>query len=118
MKIAFPTRDDQTIPGHFGAMKALIVVDVMDGQETSRERRDMSDMPECGEGHQARPAFVVKVIKDCDVLIAGGIGAPLVIRANAVGVDVVLTDTPSINDALEMYLAGTLGHTPELAHNH
>lgn len=118
MKIAFPTRDDQTIPGHFGHMKALIVVEVVDGEEISRERRDMSDMPECGDGHQERPAFVVNVIKDCDVLIAGGIGAPLVQRANAVDVDVVLTDTPSINDALARYLAGTLDHNPELAHHH
>jgi predicted Fe-Mo cluster-binding NifX family protein len=118
MKIAFPTRDDQTIPGHFGHMTALIVVEVVDGKETSRERRDMSDMPECGDGHEERPAFVVNVIKDCDVLIAGGIGAPLVQKANAVDVDVVLTDTHSINEALAMYLAGTLENTPELAHHH
>ncbi|MDK1010863.1 MAG: NifB/NifX family molybdenum-iron cluster-binding protein [Actinomycetota bacterium] len=118
MKIAFPTRDDQTITGHFGQMKALIIVDVVDGESATRERRDMSAMPECDEEHRERPAFVVNAIKDCDVLIACGIGAPLVQRANAVDVDVILTDIRSIDEALEMYLAGTLVHTPELAHHH
>ncbi|GMQ92729.1 MAG: hypothetical protein BMS9Abin12_0206 [Acidimicrobiia bacterium] len=117
MKLAFPTRDDQTIVGHFGNMNALIVINIDDGTEIARERRDMSAMPACDDGHHDRPVFVVETIKDCDVLVAGGIGSPLVQKANAAGVEVVLTDVRSIAEACDMYVAGTLVHTPELAHH-
>jgi len=117
MKLAFPTRDDQTIIGHFGNMDALIVIDIDDESETARERRDMSGMPACDDGHHDRPVFVVDTIKDCDVLIASGIGSPLVQKANAADVEVILTNVRSIDEARDMYIAGTLEHTPELAHH-
>jgi predicted Fe-Mo cluster-binding NifX family protein len=117
MKIALPTRDDQSISGHFGKMKALIVIDVVDGRETGRERRDMSEMPACGNGHQDKPSYVVSRISDCDVLIAGGMGAHMRDTATAGNIDVVLTRERIIERALESYLDGTLANEPQLAHS-
>ncbi len=116
MKIAFPTRDDQTISAHFGKMKAFIIVDMVDGIEVARVRRDMSDMPECGSGHDEKPRFVISKITDCDVLIAGGIGEPMLDRARAAGIEVVLTRERLIIKAIEKYLNGALKDMPQLAH--
>jgi predicted Fe-Mo cluster-binding NifX family protein len=116
MKIAFPTRDDQTISAHFGKMKAFIIVDMVDGIEVARVRRDMSDMPECGSGHDEKPRFVISRITDCDVLIAGGIGEPMRDRATDAGIEVVLTRERLIIKAIEKYLNGTLKDMPQLAH--
>jgi len=114
MRIAFPTRDRETIVRHFGRMEAFVVVDVVDGERT-RDVRDMSDLPECG-GDGARPAHVVEALGDCDVLVANRIGIPLVERLRRAGLEVVLTAVRSIDEALDAYLAGTLAHEPELAH--
>ena len=116
MKIAFPTRDNETITGHFGNMKTMLVVDVDGGVETGREHRDMSGMPACDDAKHSRPDYVVGVVKDCDAVIANGIGAPLVHKMQHVGVDVVLTSNLSIDEALASYVAGTLDNEPELAH--
>ncbi len=116
MKIAFPTRDNETISRHFGKMRALVVIDVADNTETGREIRDMSSMPECGAGHQGRPDFVVGKLEDCDVVIANGMGIPLASRIRRGGCDVVLTRTRTIDDALAEYMDGTIVHQPNLAH--
>lgn len=116
MKIAFPTRDNETIVGHFGNMATLLVVEIDDGVERAREHRAMSDMPACGEAENSRPDYVIGVLEDCDVLIANGIGTPLVHKANEAGVDVVLTSYPLIDEALSAFISGSLSHEPELAH--
>ncbi|MEN8239545.1 MAG: hypothetical protein ABFR53_10125, partial [Actinomycetota bacterium] len=64
MKIAFPTRDNETISRHFGKMVAMIVIDLENGEETGRETRDMTDMPPCGGGDHGRPDFVVSILDD------------------------------------------------------
>jgi predicted Fe-Mo cluster-binding NifX family protein len=116
MKLAFPTRDDQTISAHFGKMKALIVIEVVDGAEVTRERRDMSDMPACGSEHSHKPRFVIEMISDCDVLIAGGVGTAMLDKANEAGVEVVLTRERTIAKAIDRYTTGTLDHSAQLAH--
>ena len=116
VKIAFPTRDNETITGHFGTMNTMLVIDVDGDAETGREHRDMSGMPACGDTEHSRPDYVVDAVKDCDAVIANGIGGPLVHKMQQVGVDVVLTSNLSIDEALASYVAGTLDHEPELAH--
>ena len=117
MKIAFPTRDDQTITGHFGKMKALIVVDIVDGEEIARERRDMADMPSCANDHQSKPSFVVDKLSDCDVLVAGGMGTHMQDKATEANIAVVLTSERLIKSALDRYMDGTLTNEPQLAHS-
>ena len=91
MKIAFPTRDNETLSRHFGKMTAMVVVELDGDEEVGREARDMAAMPACGDGHHGRPDFVVSVVNDCDVVIANGIGIPLADRIRSEGVDVILT---------------------------
>jgi predicted Fe-Mo cluster-binding NifX family protein len=117
MKIALPTRDDQTISGHFAKMKAFIMVDVIDGVVTARERRDMSGMPPCGSDHSAKPKFVVNKISDCDVLIASGIGFAMRDLVTEATIEVVLTRERLIDKAIERYTKGTLMNDIQLAHS-
>lgn len=116
MRIALPTRDDQTISGHFGKMKAVIVVDVTDGVVTARERRNMTDMPPCGSDHSAKPKFVVDKISDCSVLIAGGMGFAMRDLVTEATIKVVLTRERLIDKAIEKYINGTLVNDIQLAH--
>jgi len=116
MKIAFPTRDNENIVAHFGNMKKLLVIDVVDGTEVGRQERDMSGMPACGDPQNSRPDYVVEVVQDCDVVIANGIGAPLVQKMQQVGAEVVLTSNLSIAGALAAYTAGSLANEADLAH--
>lgn len=116
MKIAFPTRDYRAISGHFGKMKSLLVLDVVDGVEIGREQRDMSGMPMCGDGHGEKPRFVTERLADCDVLIAGGMGMTMVDRIEANDTELVLTDIRMIDKALSAYLSGSIEHKPQLAH--
>jgi predicted Fe-Mo cluster-binding NifX family protein len=116
MKIAFPTRDNEYMVAHFGNMKRFLIIDVVDGNEVGRREQDMSGMPACGDPNASRPDYVVGVAKDFDVVIANGIGAPLVQKMQHAGVEVVLTSNLSISEALAAYLAGTLANEAELAH--
>jgi len=116
MKIAFPTRDESTITSHFGKMKAMIVIEVVDGVETSRDVRDMTETPLTMGGTQSRPIHIVSSLSDCDYVIAGGMGLPIEQRIREAGTEVILTKVRPIDQALAAYLDGSLGHQPDLAH--
>jgi predicted Fe-Mo cluster-binding NifX family protein len=116
MKIAFPTRDYETISRHFGKMTAMVIIELDDKGETGRVIRGMENMPMCESGSDSRPDFIVSVLDSCDVLIANGIGAPLAKRIRSEGIETVLTRTRTIDAALGEYLDGTIRHDPILAH--
>ena len=115
MKLAFPTKDNETISRHFGKMTAMVVIDLEGGVETGRQARDMTTMPACGGDH-GRPDFIVDILDDCDTVIANGIGAPLIERIRKEGTEVVLTRTRTIDEAIAAYIDGTIRHEPDLAH--
>lgn len=51
-------------------------------------------------------------------MIAGGMGFPIQEHAEAAGLEVVLTGTQSIDDAVTRYVTGTLDHESDRAHAH
>lgn len=123
MHIAFPTEDGNTICRHFGRAPYYTVISVEDNRETGRElrRRGGQRLHEPGHdhdhdhhGHDHAPMFAA--IRDCQVLIAGGMGHPARDAAEAAGLEVVLTLEQQIDQALQDYLAGSLEHNPRLAH--
>jgi len=116
MKIAFPTRDNETISRHFGKMTALVIIELDDAIETGRDLRAMENVPVCESGNDSRPDFIVGALDDCEALIANGIGAPLAKRIRSEGIQIVLTRTRTIDAALGGYLDGTIRHDPILAH--
>lgn len=125
MKIAVITDDERTISQHFGRAPYYVVVTIENGQIIDRERRDklghahFSNEPHehdhrSGERHgfdpaaQDRHARMAEAIADCDVLLCGGMGAGAYQSMQARGIQPVVTDLRSIDEAIAAYLEGRL----------
>jgi predicted Fe-Mo cluster-binding NifX family protein len=114
-KVAFATNDGTDMNRHFGRLSGYVVITVRDGLPTGRQllaRPASADRPGGGHDHSA----LLDPVSDCAVLVAGGMGLPMVGHIEARGIRLILTSLTSIDDALERYLAGTLEHEPARAH--
>ena len=128
MKIAVVTDDGEFVSQHFGRARYYKIYSI-EGNEVKaqelRERRSghfarQASTPlhqpheEPGGRHgfgaeaQGRHARMAAEIGDCQVLLAGGMGAGAYESFKAAGLEVILTDMANINEALSAYLAGTL----------
>ncbi|NTV64208.1 MAG: dinitrogenase iron-molybdenum cofactor biosynthesis protein [Oscillochloris sp.] len=122
MKIAFVSDNGTTISRHFGRARQYLVVTITDGQEVARELRSKTDC----HGHHHHGAAdahedqhhgdMLQAIADCEVLIAGGMGAGVDRRLGAVGIRAIRTQMQEIDQALQLFLAGSLGDMIELVH--
>lgn len=121
LKIAVPTDDGETISRHFGQAKYFKVFVLDKSQVASSELREKASH---GHGDHSHAEGVhpgqqmVEAISDCQVLISGGMGMPAYQRAAGAGLKVFLTDTSSIQSAVEAYLSGTLDNNSSLVHIH
>jgi len=135
MKIAAVSEDGVTISQHFGRAPFYVVVTVEDGKIVARERRDkMGHAQFAGEPHaeashgadprghgfdagaQSRHARMAAAIADCQVLLARGMGAGAYQSMAEAGIRPVITDVPTIDEAVQAYLAGTLEDHVEKLH--
>jgi predicted Fe-Mo cluster-binding NifX family protein len=132
MKIAAITEDGTSISQHFGRAPLYVVVTVEDGKITNRETRNKaghhtfaahSDAPLApGERHgydagsQVRHASMAETIADCQVLIAGGMGWGAYESLKSHGIEPVVTDIESIDEAVKLYLEGKLPNLMERLH--
>ena len=116
MKIAFVSDDGITIHRHFGRALQYVIVTIEGGRETSREIRAKSD----SHGHShADPAqdhhdALLAVIADCQLVVAGGMGAGMDERLRGGGITPIRTRILAIDTAVERYLSGRLADTIEL----
>lgn len=128
MKIAVVTNDGESISQHFGRSRYYKIVSVEDGEIKNSEIRER------GTGHfaqqkqreshtdhfdaQGRHGFgpdannrhmmMAQEIADCDVLIAGGMGAGAYQSFKSAGLDVILTDRANIEEAVQSLSKGEL----------
>lgn len=130
MKIAVVTNDGRTVSQHFGRSRYYQIYTIEDGKVVSTELRER------GTGHFAGGAMagaeihgahqdsrgrhgygadamrkhvmMAAEIGDCQVLIAGGMGAGAYESFKAAGLEVILTDQTYADDAVQSYLSGTL----------
>jgi predicted Fe-Mo cluster-binding NifX family protein len=119
IKIAVPTDDGETISRHFGQAQFFKIITLENDQIVSSEMRPKAthqhgDYSQSGAAHPGQQ--MVEDLADCQVLISGGMGEPVLNRATAVGLKVFLTGNTSIDAALQAYLAGTLDNNPTLVH--
>ncbi len=129
LRIAIPTEDGQRISAHFGRAPRYVVVTVDEGRIVSREERakahhaehehhhhhDHENGHEHGHGHHF--LAMIEPIRDCQVVIVGGIGEPGYRRLLAAGYEVYLAGG-RIDDAVEAYLAGRLSSDLRRVHRH
>ena len=124
MKIAAVTDDELTISQHFGRATYYWVVTIEDGVIVSEEKREkMGHTHFSGEEHtgehatgrhgfdpaaQNRHGRMIDAIRDCDVLLARGMGAGAYESIRQAGIKPVVTDVETIDQAVQQYLAGIL----------
>jgi len=135
MKIAAVSEDGVTISQHFGRAPFYVVVTVEDGKIVSREMRDkmghaqFAGEPHAEEAHgadprghgfdagaQSRHARMAAAIADCQVLLARGMGAGAYESMKQAGIRPIVTDLPTIDAAVQAYLAGGLEDHVEKLH--
>ncbi len=129
MKVAVVTNDAETISQHFGRSRFYKIITIKDEKQFSQEIRPR------GTGHYAqgaqnhnhehshsdsegrhgfgpeandRHASMAREIADCDMLIAGGMGAGAYQSFVNAGLKVILTDKMNIDEAIDLLIKGTL----------
>jgi predicted Fe-Mo cluster-binding NifX family protein len=131
MKIAVITEDERSISQHFGRAPYYLIATIENGQIVDRARRDKlghaqfgGEPHEHGAGQrhgfdpaaQDRHARMAETIADCDVLICGGMGAGAYQSMQARGIQPIMTDIASIEEAIQAYLEGRLIDRVERLH--
>jgi len=141
LKLAIATDDGRTVSQHFGRAAYYLVVEMADGEVKSHELRPRQTPHAGGHGHhhdhddhhpdhdhrhgqghgsgpQAadRHAAMADEIKDCQLLIAGGMGRGAVRAMEEAGIRVVMTNLASIEDVLAALAAGRLQDRRERMH--
>jgi predicted Fe-Mo cluster-binding NifX family protein len=124
MKIAFVTDDHKTISAHFGRAQYYDVFTIEDNKVVKKEIRDKANHSQFSEeghhhgehgdshgmdpGSQRRHGMMMESIKDCQVLVARGMGQGAYNNLRERGIKPILTDLQQIQEALDAYLVGTL----------
>jgi predicted Fe-Mo cluster-binding NifX family protein len=124
MKIAVVTDDEITISQHFGRASLYVVYEVEDGKIKGKETR-----PKMGHKHFAfkderphvhgerhgydlaslnRHVSMAEVIKECQVLIVGGMGMAAYESMRRFNIEPIVTDVSGIEDAVKLYVEGKL----------
>ena len=119
-KIAITTDDGETISSHFGQARYFKVVSIGDREQGSSEMREkaLHQHGQAVSGAVHPGQAMVDAISDCQVLITGGMGAPVYQRALAKNLQVILTGEKKIDRALESYQNGTLASDERRIHMH
>ncbi len=134
MKIAVVTENGVTISQHFGRAPYYLVMTVKDGKIINQEKREKAGhhtagSHDCHEDHschdekhgmdaasQAKHAGMLANILDSQVLIAGGMGYGAYESLESNGIEPVITDVESIDEAVKLYLEGKLVNLMEKLH--
>ena len=134
MKIAVVTEDEVKISQHFGRAPYYVVVTVENGKIVKKEKRNKAGHHTAGshdchedqschdEKHgmdaasQTKHAGMLANILDCQVLIAGGMGYGAYESLKSSGIEPIITDSESIDEAVKLYLEGKLINLMEKVH--
>lgn len=138
MKIAVVTDDNRSISPHFGRAQYYLVYEIQDGKILSKETRPKSshnhhDMVELRSGtgdtsvqqerHHEDSASegslhdkMLSNVKDCEALIARGMGAGMYGSIRQLGIKPFVTSIATADDAVLAYIRGTLDDHTERLH--
>lgn len=104
-KIAVPSDDRATVAQHLGRSAGFLVFHY-DGRDMISEYRPLPASAD-GDGG-ARHERILSAIRDCDVVVAGGMGEPMLAALYSAGVDVVLSTVSDARKAAEMLVSDLL----------
>ena len=139
MKIAVVTEDEKTICQHFGRAPLYVVFTAEDGKITGKETREKFGhnhiMAQGGHGphehhshggqggqhgfdtaSQNVHATMADAIKDCEVMITGGMGMGAYYSLKQYNIEPYISDVPDIEQAVKLFLDGKLTNLTERLH--
>ncbi len=127
-KLAFVTDDGKMLSAHFGMARNYLVVQISDGRVSGQELRAkpshkpmahidgvMEDSQNERHTHSMSEGML-EGIKDCTVVIAGGMGRPMYEALNSAGIKVFITGIRQVSQALDEYTKGTLKNDVRRVH--
>ncbi len=126
MKIAVVTEDGKRVSAHFGMAPWYRVFTIADGQIVAEEMREKPHHQHHdhahghGHGHEhgcGSHEAMFAPLQDCDVVIAGGLGAGALQRLEAIGVELILAGG-QVDEVVAAYLRGELKSDPRRIHRH
>ncbi len=120
-KIAFATDDGQTISAHLGRAQYFNVAQINnDGTMQFEQRPKWHHGLQEGEPHNHEQGHdsMFAAIRDCQVLVAGGMGEPAYQSAVEQGLQVILTGEKEISTALASFRSGSLQSDSRRIHMH
>ena len=105
-RIAIGTTDKATVCDHLALSSAFYVLEIEDGRVASRTLRERA------AGACGNHAGFLELLHGCDAVLCGGIGQGAADSLSAHGVEPVVTaGKHSLEDAISLYLSGTLATT-------
>ncbi len=110
IRIAAVTEDGERLSAHFGMAPLYRVFTIQDNTIVAEETRSKPSHTHHAHDHtspQHKHADMLAPIRDCQVLLAGGMGEPAYQKALAAGLQVILTGG-TIQKALQAWLKGEL----------
>ncbi len=110
LRIAAVTEDGERLSAHFGMALLYRVFTIQDNTIIAEETRSKPSHTHHAHDHtspQHEHVDMFAPIRDCQVLLAGGMGEPAYQKALASGLQVILTEGP-IQKALQAWLKGEL----------
>ena len=132
IKIAAVSDDGQTISQHFGRAKYYTVLTIEDGKIVAHEQRQkMGHAQFAGEenteeqdprGHgfssaeQDRHSRMAEAVRDCQILLARGMGSGAYYSMEQVGIRPVITEIANIDEAALEAASGTIVDHKEKLH--
>jgi predicted Fe-Mo cluster-binding NifX family protein len=130
MKVACVSDDLRTISAHFGRAQYYVVVTVEEGKIVNREVRDKlghqhfvsQETHDAGTGHgmdaasHNRHVSMAEAIRDCEALLARGMGRGAYISMEQVGIKPMATDVEEIDEAVLAYAEGRLENRIDRLH--
>ncbi|BDC36638.1 MAG: dinitrogenase iron-molybdenum cofactor biosynthesis protein [Candidatus Methanoliparum thermophilum] len=122
IKVAVVTDDGKTVSQHFGRARYFAIFEVDDGDIINKEIRnkaghhtfvkhdrfDNSGLHGYELHSQSKHNAIAQEIKDCNALIAGGMGYGAYEFFKSLGIDVIATDVPYAEEAVRRYVRGEL----------
>ena len=135
MKIAVACMNEFTVSAHFGRAEKYMVYDIEEGKVSGRKlvpkagHRHFSQQQGAGShghghgqggsglGHHAacKHEQMIENIRDCDVLLVGGMGRGAYLDLQKWGIRPIVTDITEVEKAVQAVVDGTIvDHTEKL----
>lgn len=120
MKIGIASDDKASIAQHFGRTKGFVIAEIAGNEIVSEQYREnnfshhaQSKTHEHHHEHGHSHEGILSALKDCDVVIARGMGRRIYDDLRSASIKAMITDVPTVDDALTAFLAGSLKDNPD-----